>query len=164
MGDDTRACKAGRHCLHPAGPVQPEAHFLSSAGGRLWQYCATCRAHKAAIRARYRQRRQARYRPAPAGPPADSVADIDPAYAGRLNRWLLGLVIRRDGHPLTRDIGQASSGSAAGGARKCVIAYCTNVHRTKYKLCPACREVNRLRCRDRRARLRSKNGQPTDFI
>lgn len=150
------------YCYHPGGATQPEANFMDRNGKRL-RACQDCRRVASAKQRDYRRRQSNK----PPLPPADSsVADIDPVYAERLRAWVVGLVIRRDGHPLTRDIGQAGGGKS-DGSKKCVIKGCTNVHRTKYKLCPACREVNRLRLRERRAAAKQRargNEQSTSVI
>lgn len=145
-------CRA-LHCYNPGGRCQPASRFVGKFG-RVTKTCAACRAYTAAKQQEYRQRQR--------GPvPAESVADIDPAYAERLNRWLLGLVIRRDGHPLTRQVGQPVAPAGDDGSKKCSLAFCRKTHRTKYKLCPDCRERNRLRCRDRRAAAKVKGKNET---
>jgi hypothetical protein len=151
MGNITRTCKAGSRCHWPNGPEQPLHHFQytdSKSRTRKRVYCASCRAHKSRNNRRSYQRR--------AGPPLPSIADIPAERQAELNRWLIGLVIRRDGHPLTRDISATARKRQAPSdypPRTCTRRDCRQVHNTRYKLCPGCRKITRDNARARRAAL-----------
>ena len=144
-------CQAGNRCKWPRGPVQP-AHRFARANGQRWRRCVSCRAYAARSSAAYRQRQLS----VVDLPPAPSNADLDPVYAAALRGWLLGLVIRREGHPLTRDIAETAPAAAAANPRRaCGMRGCTNVHTTNFKLCPACREKTRTATNLRRERKRA---------
>lgn len=104
-----RHCAKGDNCQHPAGPWLPEAEFKISNRSRLAANCTVCRED---LRQRKQANREKRYldpgrprrltkRQAALLP---SIADLAPAYRQSITRWLQSLIIRRDGHPLTRDI------------------------------------------------------------
>jgi hypothetical protein len=154
---------AAAYCRHPHGPVQPVSNFARRNGKRN-RTCRDCREHASAKQRERRAQSAGRPRLTDVAPSvadidpayvAPSVADIDPAYAARLRRWLLGLVIRREGHPLTREIGQAGSASD-DGSRVCSVKSCYKTHRTKYKLCPDCREIKKQRMTKRRAAAKER--------
>lgn len=107
MDNQQRICKAGDKCHWPRGPKQPLHRFVAipDRGEKIYyQYCVSCRAHKARLQAEIEAKRAAGSVPGPKprrrkkhnNLPSNSV--ITPEQQQAIRGWLLGLVIRRAGN------------------------------------------------------------------
>lgn len=100
---DTRTCNRGKKCQHPAGPVLPLVEFAIPNRTSQYANCSVCREATRRQKRLAKQRRQQQPNETSA-PTADSVAYLPPEYQQAVNQWLLTLITRREGHPLTRNI------------------------------------------------------------
>lgn len=105
MDSQHRTCKAGDNCHWPRGPKQPLHRFMvvTDRGEKIYyQYCVSCRTHKARQQAELAAKRDAGKIPGPKPgynskryKNLPSNATITPEHQQAIHCWLLGLVIRR---------------------------------------------------------------------